>query len=46
MIFTVLLAIVTWMALAFKWVRPGKGSERWTIPRVTRMAVPLPGVVR
>jgi hypothetical protein len=34
----------TWMAVASNWVRPGMGTEWWTIPRRTRMAVPPPAV--
>jgi hypothetical protein len=32
----------TWMAVASKWVRPGTGTEWWTIPRRTKMALPPP----
>jgi len=42
--FTGLSAIVTWMAAASKWVRPGIDTEWWTIPRRTGMAVPPPAV--
>jgi len=38
--FTGLPAIVTWMAIASKWVRPGMGTEWWTLPRRAWMAVP------
>ena len=41
-VFTGLPAIMTWMAVASKWVRPGTGTEWWTIPRRTRIAVPPP----
>jgi len=43
-IFTGLLANLTWMAVAFKLVSPGKGTEWWTIRRRARMAVPRPAV--
>jgi hypothetical protein len=43
-IFTVLLASVTWMTVASKWVSPRTGTVWWTIPRRTRMAVPPPAV--
>jgi hypothetical protein len=41
---TVLPAIMTWMAVASKWVRPETGTELWTLPRRTMMAVPPPAV--
>ena len=41
---TGLPANVTWMAVASKWVRPGMGTEWWTIPRRTKIAVPSPVV--
>ena len=41
---TGLPASMTWMAVASKWVRPGTGTEWWTIPRRTKMAVPPPAV--
>jgi len=37
---TGLPAEVPWMAVASNWVRPGTGTEWWTIPRRTKMAVP------
>jgi hypothetical protein len=39
-----LLASMTCIAVASKWVRPGTGKEWWTIPRRTKMAVPPPAV--
>ena len=42
--FTFLPAIVTRMAVASKWVRPGMGTELWAIPRRTKTAVSPPTV--